>query len=354
MEPDFKEITMVDTFEKKAAKSGHVNYIQEPIILKNNSKSVRRLIPHFIKRSAGEQLCLKIETETKQPSGVIDFNATESISLGAAETQVLVEALPKLLGLSELSDLGKHMIIPLSGESADFKGNSAKDVVPAILHALSSPELVSSMRDKTINFDISDALKTGIRVNEMGIALDELKQNLNNNINSEITYQKWCEKHFWVFGNAVVMNEEIRSISRSDNIDLLLKNIMGYSDILEIKRPDMKVLIKDKSHNTYHFSSDVSAAIGQCHRYMDAIHYNAQKGLDDHPDILAYHPRTTILIGRSNNYSVNANKALYGLNARMNGVSVMTYDNLILRAENLLKSLQLPSPNSSPDDDLPF
>lgn len=345
---------MVDTFEKKAAKSGHVNYIQEPIILKDNRKTVRRLIPHFIKRTVGEQLCLKIETETKQASGIVDLNSTESISLGADETKVLVEALPKLLGLSEFSGLGKHMIIPLSGESADFKGNSAKDIVPAILHALSSPELVNSMSDQSTNFNISDALKTGIRVNEMGMALSELKQYLDSGINSEITYQKWCEKHFWVFGNAVVMNEEIRSISRSDNIDLLLKNIMGFSDILEIKRPDMNVLIKDKGHNSYHFSREVSSAIGQCHRYMDAIHYNAQKGLDDYPEILAYHPRTTILIGRSNNYSVNANKALYGLNARMNGISVMTYDNLLVRAENLLKSLQPSKHDSVVKDDPSF
>jgi len=214
--------------------------------------------------------------------------------------------------------------------------------------------LVNSMRDQTTSFDISDALKTGIRVNEMAMALNDLKQNLNSGENSEITYQKWCEKHFWVFGNAVVMNEEIRSISRSDNIDLLLKNIMGFSDILEIKRPNMKVLIKDKSHNTYHFSSEVSSAIGQCHRYMDAIHYNAQKGLDDYPDILAYHPRTTILIGRSNNYSANANRALYGLNARMNGISVMTYDNLIVRAENLLKSLQPANSDDILNDDITF
>ena len=75
--------------------------------------------------------------------------------------------------------------------------------------------------------------------------------------------------------------------------------ISGYRDIVELKRPDMRVLLYDEDHRNFYFSADVSRAIGQCHRYLDVLHEVAAQGLLDHPEIVAYHPRRIIVIGRS-------------------------------------------------------
>jgi hypothetical protein len=64
--------------------------------------------------------------------------------------------------------------------------------------------------------------------------------------------------------------------------------IAGYRDIVELKRPDMRVLFYDDEHKNFYFSADVSKAIGQCHRYLDVLHEVASQGLRDHPEVVAY------------------------------------------------------------------
>ncbi len=153
-------------------------------------------------------------------------------------------------------------------------------------------------------------------------------------------YQAWCEKHCWAFGNAYVVRDEVRAITTGDNIDLMLPNVIaGYRDIVELKRPDMDVLIYDKAHKNFYFSADVSKAVGQCHRYLDMLHDFADKGLLDHKEVVAYHPRATIVIGRSHDWSEEQQRALHGLNRRMNGITVMTYDHLLAQGERLVEMM---------------
>lgn len=132
----------------------------------------------------------------------------------------------------------------------------------------------------------------------------------------------------------------MRDITSGDHLDLLLPTVIsGYRDIVELKRPDMRVLLYDEDHRNFYFSADVSRAIGQCHRYLDVLHEVAAKGLRDHPEIVAYHPRGIIVIGRSAEWSLEHLKALHGLNRRLSGVTVMTYDQLLAQGERLVEML---------------
>jgi len=140
---------------------------------------------------------------------------------------------------------------------------------------------------------------------------------------------------------------------------LLPTVIAGYRDLVELKRPDMDVLRYDRAHRNYYWSADVSRAIGQCHRYLDILHEVAANGLRDHPEIVAYHPRAIIVIGRSNDWQASQLRALHGLNHRLTSVTVMTYDQLLAQGERLL-SIVAPD-NSAPteypgewDDDIPI
>lgn len=96
----------------------------------------------------------------------------------------------------------------------------------------------------------------------------------------------------------------------------------------------------DSSHDSYYFSAEVSKAIGQCHRYLDVFSEDAVSGLRDNPEIVAYHPRATIIIGRSNTWDKSKHRALYGLNSRMNGVTVLTYDHLLRQGKRLIEILR--------------
>lgn len=113
-------------------------------------------------------------------------------------------------------------------------------------------------------------------------------------------------------------------------------SLNGLRDIYELKRPAMEVLSYDATHRSFFWSRDASMAIGQCHRYLDALHEGASKGLRDHPEITAYHPRAVIILGRSARWTDEKHRALHGLNARLHGIQVQTYDNLLAQAEATL------------------
>lgn len=136
--------------------------------------------------------------------------------------------------------------------------------------------------------------------------------------------------------------------------------IAGYRDIVELKRPDMPVLRYDSAHRNYYLSGEVSKAIGQCHRYLDVLHEEAGKGLRDHPDIVAYHPRAIVVIGRSAGWDNVQHKALHGLNRRLSGIRIMTYDHLLAQGERLLELLdasamdEIATEANEWDDDIPF
>jgi len=115
--------------------------------------------------------------------------------------------------------------------------------------------------------------------------------------------------------------------------------ITGYRDIIELKRPDKRVLNYDEPRRSHYFSADVSAAIGQCHRYLDMLHRAAEHGLLDHEEIVAYHPRATVVIGRSHDWDESKVKALHGLNSRLVGIAIMTYDQLLAQGKRLVQIL---------------
>jgi len=201
-------------------------------------------------------------------------------------------------------------------------------------------------------------LRTSIRLSEMRTAVTQLRVMLDTNVVAEQRYQEWCQLHSWSFGNAYVMTDDVRQIAVGDNLDIMVQSVItGFRDVIELKRPNHTVLNHDKSHQNYYFSADVAKAIGQCHRYLDIFHEEAAKGLRDNPDIVAYHPRATIVVGRSSGWEEVKLKALHGLNRRLSSISVMTYDQLLAQGERMLNILGEENSGGDTDewaDDDPF
>jgi hypothetical protein len=133
------------------------------------------------------------------------------------------------------------------------------------------------------------------------------------------------------------MRDEVRRLDARNIVDLLLTDLAGFRDVVELKRPDARVLRADPSHGSYFFSSDASRAIGQAHKYMDVLQDTMSRSLEAHPLLVAYHPRATIVIGRSDKWRPGQTRALRGLNARMHNITVMTYDHLVAQAKQLLR-----------------
>jgi len=353
-------VESLDTVLRRSAKSGRVSYA-DPAILHESSKSRVSFVPYFIRHSDHTELAGLIATERKGKAP-LDFMVVEkkSVSLNAESTRRLLFALQKHLKVAESAEDGAYLLIKVDEGTAVLGSHEPAEVARALSKVLSEPTIAKHLEGVELSSELVSAFRGAIRLKEMVAAVSALRARLDANETNEQVYQRWCEEHSWAFGNAYVVRDDVRNIAAGDRIDLLLPTVIGgFRDIVELKRPNMPVLVWDKAHRNFYFSSDLSIAIGQVHRYLDVLHEEAAKGLRDHPEIVAYHPRAIVVIGRSANWQEDQLRALHGLNRRLNGITVMTYDQLLNQGERLVHMIQRDDTVEIQrveefDDDIPF
>jgi len=227
-----------------------------------------------------------------------------------------------------------------------------------LLNILDEKDIVEYLSSKEVSSEIRKSLRIAMKTNEMKEAVQELRSYLESGENKEQIYQAWCENYSWVFGSNYLTSDQIRSISAGDNIDLLLPTVFsGFRDIIELKRPDMEVLLYDSSHRNYYFSSESAKAIGQCKRYIKVFNDAAKNGLMDNQEIVACEPKAIIVIGRSIDWEDEKVQALQELSSELHNISIITYDELLARGERQLEILcedDLTCEETDDEDDFPF
>ena len=331
---------MPNTVKRIPAQNGNTDFTTT--IIHDSKKQRITLVTHYIKHNTTpDELAIKIETFDRTASGLI-LNEKKCVNLNPDATIKLQQELETCLAVCNKGTEGSFMVLK-TDSTANRTEEDVSKIVAAFDSIITQPDIVEHLKTVEFSQELLQALKTSIRLSEMKTAISELKEYLENSENTEQVYQQWCERHTWIFGNAFLLKDEIRSISAGDKIDIMLPKVIGgYRDIIELKRSNMTVINKDDSHNSFYFSAEVSKAIGQVHRYLDVFLEEASKGLRDHPEIIAYHPRATIIIGRSNEWDSIKQKALHGLNSRLLNITVMTYDHLLAQGERLLDLLEHP------------
>jgi hypothetical protein len=346
----------LDAVDLKTASSGKVMY-GDSVVLHDSTQRQVVFVPFFIARSDGTtDLSVKIQTY-KKAKPPMDWVVMEdkSLSINENAARSLLLALSTHLQVAEASGGdGKYLVVPVGPGHADLGGNSPEDIAAALVSVLGQPEIAAHLSGSSLTDALMSAMKGAVRLAEMEQAVSQLRQHLEQGETAEKVYQQWCDEHSWAFGSAYVLKDDVKGISAGDKLDLILPTVMsGYRDVVELKRPDMDVLLWDASHKNFYFSADVTKAIGQCHRYLDLFAEVAANGLQDHQEVVAYHPRALIVIGRSAGWPEGKHRALRGLNARMVGLSVMTYDHLLAQGERLVEMLKTHADDDDDHDD-PF
>jgi|GEM_PF-5213932 len=218
--------------------------------------------------------------------------------------------------------------------------NEAKaDFLLVATQLAGDPGVVRKLASHDTLANVAAALRPAIRVAEIQTAVRELETLLRDDVDREKPYQDWCEAHSWAFGNAYVVRDRARRIDRRNIADLLLPNLVGFRDIVELKRPGLAVLGWDRSHRCHYLSAECSKAIAQVHKYMDALHDAATAQFSKKPHLLAYHPHAVVVMGRSSGWNAAKQRDLRGLNERLHGVTVMTFDHLLGQAQQLLSTV---------------
>ncbi|MGY4966659.1 Shedu anti-phage system protein SduA domain-containing protein [Streptomyces sp. 900105245] len=317
-------------FDRRPAASGAVSY-GDRFTIRDTTHVCIEALPYFIPhRNSSPELAMKLTRWDKRSGEVCE------ITLNSEDLRKFRQYIAQSLAVAEQADDGQYLVLRADqiGQTADF----SEEVARAIGGALDSHRFARRVSQHVKPEVLASAFSAIVRIGELRSAITELQDNLNNGQTREDVYQAWCERHSWAFGNAYVARDNQRSIGIGDQVDLLMEaTASGLRDIFELKRPDMEVLSFDQTHRNWYWSSHTAKAIGQCHRYLDTFHRAAEHGIQpDHPEIIAYHPRATIVIGRSDTWEKSKLKALHGLNSRMHGLTVMTYDQLLTQCSVLL------------------
>lgn len=329
---------MSEEIRRRTARSGLVDF-SDAVVIHETSKLRIELIPFYVGRS----LHVKIERHDKVAGG-----SPTSVSLDDAAVDRLREALNHRSVVAK-GGTGSFHVIKADGALAQMTDAEIDATAQAINRLLSTEGAARGLSLLDLNVDLVRALRTEVRLRELRDAVQILADHLDDEVAEEQAYQKWCEEHSWAFGNAYVVNDRLRSISATDQVDLLLPSVLGgFRDLIELKRPDMTVLGWDRSRRSHYWSSDCSKALGQCHRYLDVLHSEVADGrLRDSPEVVAYHPRATVVIGRSQEWTNDQHRALHGLNRRLSDITVITYDHLLAQAKRTLELLESPEVESA-------
>lgn len=348
---------------KKQAKGNDNIELGETVTVHSSSQSEITVTPFFIKHSDPEKerdLYIKI-TKNKRMSGITQAEC--EINIKEAGIMLLRDKINEYLALKKIPENGNFLLVRLGNEQqVDLSGLDTSDVAKALISVLENDDIIEHIDAVDFSDNLAFAFRNSIRIKSLIKAMDELEVALETE-SSEQFYQEWCERNGWIFGNQYVMKDDERRISRNDNVDFLATSVIsGFRDIIELKKPTFTVLNFDQSHDSYYFAAEVSKAIGQCHRYLDVFAEEASTGLRDNREIVAYHPRATIVVGRSNDWNEEQHRALHGLNSRMSGMTVLTYDHLLQQGRRLINMLQnecqdvaeSPMDDFDEDGELPF
>lgn len=347
----------VDPVRVRQAQSGDVSYANE-VVHETRRKRVT-VVPFFIDRSKGKSVSFKIQTHERKKGddGVFSwiFAEEKSLNLNEEAARKTVAAMQRHLRVGEENaDEGDFIVIKVREGVADVADIDPSTMARAVADILKEKDIVEHLANLDLGPELESALRGAMRLRELRDALATLREMLESGVKLESHYQRWCAKHAWAFGTSTLDPDDVRAISAGDTVDFLVpSSLTGLRDLIELKRPDVDVLRYDKSHKSYFWSSEASKALGQCHRYLDALHDNARRGLPDYDGVIAYHPRATIVIGRSEGWSSARNEALHGLNARLSGMTLMTYDQLLRQGEQLVRALAPEDETEDEDEDWP-
>jgi len=178
-------------------------------------------------------------------------------------------------------------------------------------------------------------IATASRLIEYKVALNILRELVENPDTGERDFQKHLEINPWMFGSEYSELLPRKTWTRDDRLDYMLrKTVDDYLEIVEIKTAfEDALFLRDSSHDSYYPSSKLSPVIGQVTRYIEEVERNRNSILAvDNVDTLKI--RARVIVGRDGSKDHQA--ALRNFNAHLYRIEIITYDQLIKIAERVL------------------
>lgn len=211
------------------------------------------------------------------------------------------------------------------------------DVLANVLgHASANPKLVEMLLQRAEKDPLLFAeAAAALNLATYRRAVDDLKKLIETS-DREQDFQKLLGQNPWMFGSEYSELLERRKFTRDENQDFVVRRTAdGYIEAIEIKTPlgGMQLFNYDKSHDSYYAGAELSKGVGQVEKYIEELDRCRDAILaKDGEDTCKI--RAKIIIGREGD--ADQLQALRRFNGHLHRIEVMTFDQLLKIAENVL------------------
>lgn len=158
--------------------------------------------------------------------------------------------------------------------------------------------------------------------------------------NTEHYWQKWFQENSWVLGTEFIRILDERDIDTQNISDFLMEAYDGFLDIVEIKRPEggLTFWANSSDHNNLIPSQPLIKAITQSNNYIYEVEResNSIKFQERVGGVKVIKPRCILIFGRSNRWTEKHYEAYRILNASFHNLTILTYDQVLHRAQRIL------------------
>jgi len=310
-------------------------YVEPKVLSSGKRSSCRAVFFRNVHKSNGAPIIsLKIARLDKDGKAKDD----KSITLKQEEIDQLIDYIqeyytPLNIGLTEFIE---------ADEDAAKLFQKVQDL------GISDEEVASKLLESGI---LTQNLSVAITAAERNNAVQAFEASLEEE-ESETFWQSWFTQNKWVLGSEYLNILPERDIDTHDIADYLMRSVDGFLDVVEIKRPDLPVWAGPDSHGNYYPTAQLTAAISQCLNYLYRIELqsNSVEFMERVDETKTVKPQCMLVYGRSDDWGEDKMKALRILNAAYHQLHIITYDQLLIRAKQLLG---IPD-QSDEDDRLPF
>lgn len=196
-----------------------------------------------------------------------------------------------------------------------------------------------------------------IELEQFSIALDELKNLLNDTEHTEEYWQKKiCPILQLIYPKYILYKREMQFKGIDDydkQPDFVLVDANGFIDVLEIKKPNIQILTKEASYrNNYVPVRNLAGSVQQIEKYLyclnrlnpdsDRFFSILKESLPQNIKPIALNPQGILLLGRSNQFNDQQRNDFELIKRQYKHIAdIMTYDDLVIRLENIVNSLKL-------------
>lgn len=223
---------------------------------------------------------------------------------------------------------------------------------PEILPRLSSedrqavldflPDFISTESLSSVNL-----LKAETEIESLRDLAKDLGQAIKNT-HAESWWQKYIRSNILIIQQGYIKAVEKMNVSvgKVKFPDFSLVTHDNFLDILEIKKPTTPLIKLDSSRGNYYWEPEMAKAISQVENYIQNVTNHAdtvRSYLKDEYkiDLKVVRPRGIILAGNAQEFENQKERDDFRLLSQgLKNVSVLTYDELLVRLENYIKVLE--------------